>query len=145
MKTFIDLISSVSPQQNELFQKEVRDVLGDEFFENHRQNRAGAGGSAGSNRSIGGGATGNGNVRRNSKTGAEDPADLGILKGLSSMGSAAKKNLLQMAERFSASNNGTATNAQGHVGTAREFRPLVSGNSFEVSVHGMVLVIGCDS
>jgi hypothetical protein len=48
LKTSIDLISSVSPQQNELFQKEVRDVLGDEF-ENHRQNRAGAGGSAGSN------------------------------------------------------------------------------------------------
>ncbi len=119
--------------QNELFQKEVRDVLGDEFFENHRQNRAGAGGSAGNNRSIGGGGAGN-NVRRNSKTGAEDPADLGILKGLSSMGSAAKKNLLQMAERFSASNNGTATNAQGHTGTAREFRPLVdsAGNSFEV-------------
>ncbi len=108
-------------------------MLGDEFFNQNRQARNSNGGSRSSS-----GATG-APVRRDSRGNAvaanDEAADLGILKALSSMGSAAKKNLSQLAERFSqgGAGAGTQTNANGNTGTAREFRPLVdSGNSFEV-------------
>lgn len=58
---------------------------------------------------------------------AHNDSDMGIMKSLSSMGSAAKRNLSMLAERFAAS--GSA--AGGNAGTSKEFKPLVdsAGNS----------------
>jgi hypothetical protein len=50
---------------------------------------------------------------------------LGIIKTLSSMGGAARRNLSMLAARFSSSQQQTR---HGETGTAREFKPLVDGN-----------------
>jgi hypothetical protein len=108
--------------QNELFQKEVRTILGDEFMTPsgaHRSSRGAA---------VDGTASGT--------TAGASNADLGIMKALSSMGSATKKNLTLLAQRFSA---GGATSAGAarrssrgeETGTAREFRPLVESNHLD--------------
>lgn len=43
----------------------------------------------------------------------QDNADLGIMKALSSMGSAAKRNLTQLAQGFKSTGNTTTTNSGG--------------------------------
>lgn len=122
--------------QNELFQKEVREVLGDEFLEHNRQIRNDGARSAGT-------GVGAPHSRRNSRNGGgagdEAAPDLGILKALSSMGTAAKRNLSQLAERFQSGGGGGNGVGGGNdhgdrSATAREFKPLVDsgGNSYEV-------------
>lgn len=51
--------------------------------------------------------------------------DMGILKAISSMGGAARRNLSLLASRFS---SGQQQTRNGETGTAREFKPLVDGN-----------------
>lgn len=108
-------------------------MLGDEFLEhNSRQIRSDGARSAG----TGVGAPHSRRNSRNGGAGDESAPDLGILKALSSMGTAAKRNLSQLAERFQ--NNGGGTGGANDHGdrsaTAREFKPLVDsgGNSYEV-------------
>jgi hypothetical protein len=54
------------------------------------------------------------------------------MKSLSSMGGAAKRNLSQLAERFSQSSRASNRTRNGETGTAREFKPLVD-NTGDVS------------
>lgn len=49
---------------------------------------------------------------------------MGILKSLSSMSGAARRNLSMLASRFSSQQQ----TRNGETGTAREFKPLVDGN-----------------
>lgn len=119
--------------QNELFQREARAMLGDDFDFASLNRRsvprtatAGGGAAAQANSS-------NANANANS-------ADLGIMKALSSMGSATKRSLSLMAQRFSsggAAGNANATGgangptrrySRGETGTPREFRPLVESD-----------------
>ena len=95
-----------------MFRREAQRVLGEDF------NRAVRGSQSG-NRNT----TNQANQRRPSGTRRDSannqPVDLGIVKALSSMGSAAKKNLSQLAERFSQSNKANRNQGEG-----REFKPL---------------------
>jgi hypothetical protein len=115
---FLVFISLLFPLKNELFRREVKMLLGEDF------GSAGRSGGAGSNRS---GSKG-GVPRRDSRPGGESApsssgsADLGIMKTLNSMGGAAKRNLSQLAERFSQNNK--ANNRRPVEGPGREFRQL---------------------
>jgi len=80
--------------QNEMFQSQARELLGEDFMRNDY-----GGGGVGGER----GARGMGQPRR------QEPADMGIMKAISSMGAAAKKNLTQLAETFKTSNSGSGT------------------------------------
>jgi hypothetical protein len=128
--------------QNEMFRREARALLGDDFMQQAGGAEAARGGNAptgaryGTNRS---GAPPAGPVRRDSAAaGGANNADLGIVKAISSMGSATKRNLSQLAVRFSRNNNanGTSTgaggvsggNARRESGSAREFKPLMDTN-----------------
>lgn len=57
--------------------------------------------------------------------------DLGIMKALSSMGTAAKSRLGALATRFRTGNQPTRNGETGH---SREFRPLVDGNDEEEDI-----------
>lgn len=114
-------------------------MLGDEFFQEQRQRGANTTGNGGSN------------SRRGSKAGGED---LGILKALSSMGSAAKKNLSSLAERFQGKNSTNNPNTQhvmqygesaGESGTSREFKSLVGGNDDDDEEEDEVISFGGSS
>eukprot|EP01038_Epipyxis_sp_PR26KG_P007693 gene7693-10464_t len=109
--------------QNELFQKEVRELMGNEFM-NMRQP------SAVGNRGVPNGRiNGAGSTPTNDQT---DPQDLGILKALSSMGTAAKKNLTLLAERFNSGNTTTGHSTYGSSNNKpSEFQSLVNDNDDE--------------
>ena len=131
-----------------MFQREVRQLMGDDFLRGDsgaefgdgpyaarsQQGRAPMNRAHSSGAGVGGPSRGGTINRVTPHTGgnnanANDPADLGILKALSSMGGAAKKNLSMLAERFAASGSTT-----GGTGTAKEFKPLVdSGGNSNVS------------
>lgn len=127
--------------QNELFQREVRAMLGDDFMMPSR---------------TGPGAPTPGSAHRQaSRTGTEGPSsansastDMGIMKALSSMGSATKRNISNLAQRFSAgSSSGNAQrrpSRNGETGNAREFRPLVE-SGHELDEDGDTEVIAFDS
>jgi hypothetical protein len=89
--------------QNELFQNEARRVLGDNFMrENYGDDTAGVAPSAA------GGAPRRGTSRvqpAGSNAPPEPNPDLGIMRALSSMGSAAKRNLTQLAQGFNSSSS----------------------------------------
>jgi hypothetical protein len=90
-------------------------MFGDDFIEKNTSNQIRRGSSAG---------------RTEAKNGtAADNSDLGILKSISSMGSAAKRNLSVLAERFTQKNG-----RQNEVGTAREFAPLMEMSNMEVRI-----------
>lgn len=128
--------------QNELFRREARALLGDDFM----QQAGGAGAPRGGNAPTGarygtnrGGAPPTGPVRRDSAAASSsNNADLGIVKAISSMGSATKRNLSQLAVRFSRNNNANSSstgasgvsggNARRESGSAREFKPLMDTN-----------------
>lgn len=126
--------------QNEMFQREVRRMMGDDFlrgdpnteFIDPRYQSGQGRGQVNRSNSVGGPSRG-GTINRVTPHGggnnnnANDSADLGIMKALSSMGGAAKKNLSMLAERFAASGGSGSANT----GTAKEFKPLVDsgGNS----------------
>jgi hypothetical protein len=106
-----------------LFRKEAQRILGEDF--------SGNGGARGRQPSAGRGAGASGPVRRDSRP--SETTDLGIMKSLSSMGGAAKRNLSQLAERFSQSSRASNRTRNGETGTAREFKPLVD-NAGDVSL-----------
>lgn len=58
-------------------------------------------------------------------TAAGGQEDLGIMKAISSMGGAARRNLSMLAQRFS---SGQQQTRNGETGNAREFKPLVDNN-----------------
>jgi len=101
--------------QNELFQREVAAAMGQDFVRGMRGDprasmgapgsgpHAGRGGAYPSQRNSYGGQGG-----QPGAPGQEGIPDMGILKGLSQMGEAAKRNLSQMAVRFSSKNNSSA-------------------------------------
>eukprot|EP01033_Poteriospumella_lacustris_P008159 gene8160-5875_t len=107
--------------QNELFQREVRAMFGEDFVR-----QAASGNAAGRQHAPRQGAAAAG---RNANTPAEGASntdgDLGILKSISSMGGAARRNLSLLASRFS---SGQQQTRNGETGTSREFKPLVDGN-----------------
>ncbi len=93
-----------------MFRKEAQRLLGEDFVRGAQQNTAGR----------------NDPQRRQSRPGAgantaQNSGDLGIAKAFSSLGSAAKKNLSQLAERFSQSNKASRRDP----GAPREFKALV--------------------
>lgn len=134
--------------QNEMFQREVRQHLGDDFANNIHGQRYSVGeqqqprgppntrrdprvaGAAAS--TSGTGPTGIGSPNNVAAGAGADSGDLGIVKSLSSMGSAARRNLVQLAQRFSQSNPSTTGqqthHRTGELGTSNEFKPLVDGN-----------------
>lgn len=107
--------------------REARQVLGPDYdFSAHqqgRQPRSNQPNDANRSRTGSRAVSGDGN----------DPAnpELGIMKALSSMGSAAKSRLGALATRFRTGNQQTRN---GETGTSREFRPLVDGNDEEDDV-----------
>jgi hypothetical protein len=120
--------------QNEMFRNEVRGILGDDFYAAHSHNAtsnnvplrtAGSQAGPGSNRPP----INNPNTNTQNTATANNDVDLGIAKALSSMGSAAKRNLMNLATRFNRQNPGTQQQQQtrhyGEAANAREFRPLV--------------------
>lgn len=113
--------------QNELFQREVRAMFGDDFVRqvNSQNGRQTTGQRPTPGRQPSGAAP------RPSVTNTSTPADqsqgeadLGIMKALSSMGGAARRNLSMLAQRFSTQQQ----TRNGETGTAREFKPLVDNN-----------------
>ena len=82
--------------QNELFQREVRDALGDEFMYNYIRPQP--------NRPIGSNSGMQANNTTTNQIGGNSVPDLGILKGLSSVGETAKRTLSQLATKFKSSN-----------------------------------------
>ncbi len=90
-------------------------------------------------------ASRNGSAGNNSNT----VEDLGILKALQSMGTAAKRNISNLAERFNSKPSGSSQVMQygqsvGERGDAREFKPLVSNSAVRVrSWHMMLCVLLC--
>lgn len=103
-----------------MFRKEVRAIFGDDFIERDTNpNRA------------------NSSAARIEKQSSE-AADMGILKTISSMGSAAKRNLSVLAERFSQKNA-----RQTETGTAREFAPLMEMTNIEVCSHRFAMFALC--
>jgi hypothetical protein len=111
--------------QNEMFMREARQVLGPDYdFSAHqqgRQPRSNQPNDPNRSRTVSRAVSGDGN----------DPTanpDLGIMKALSSMGSAAKTRLGALATRFRTGNQPTRN---GETGNSREFRPLVDGNDEE--------------
>lgn len=80
--------------QNELFQREVRDALGDEFMYNHIRPQP--------NRPVGSNSEIQTHAAHSNQGGVPD---LGILKGLSSVGETAKRTLSQLATKFKSSNS----------------------------------------
>jgi len=114
--------------QNELFLREARQVLGPEYdFSAQQQGRYPRNNQPNDpNRSRT-------NSRPVSGDGADPTAnpDLGIMKTLSSMGTAAKSRLAALATRFRTGNQPTRNGETGH---AREFRPLVDGNDEEEDI-----------
>ena len=135
--------------QNELFQREVRQHLGDDFANNFHGQRYSVGGQqprvapntrrdprvAGAAAQSGPTGIGSSN---NVVAGGDNSGDLGIMKSISSMGSAARRNLVQLAQRFSQSNQ-SSTGQQmhhrtGEMGTSNEFRPLVDGHDEDEEV-----------
>jgi hypothetical protein len=126
--------------QNELFQREVRAMFGEDFVR-----QAASGNAAGifprayeSVRvlfilvSIGrqhaprqGAAAAGRNANTPAEGASNTDGDLGILKSISSMGGAARRNLSLLASRFS---SGQQQTRNGETGTSREFKPLVDGN-----------------
>lgn len=128
--------------QNELFQREVRQHLGDDFANNFRGQRYSVGGGGQQPRGppvarrdprMNGAAAGTTGIGSpNNVVGGENAGDLGIMKSLSSMGSAARRNLVQLAQRFSSGQQSSSQqqlhHRTGEVGTSGEFRPLVDGN-----------------
>ena len=95
-----------------MFRKEAQRILGEDFNRAVRgaQQNNGAGGRGEPQRRP---------SRRDSANG--QPGDLGIAKAFSSLSTAARKNLSQLAERFSQNNKASRRES----GTAREFKPLV--------------------
>ena len=100
-----------------MFQNEVRQALGEDVV-----------------RQTGGGRNQPAGATRKTETNADKG---GIMKSLASMGTATKQNLLELAQRFSRTQNNStsATNRansqlyrNGEYGTAREFKPLVDSN-----------------
>ncbi len=94
--------------QNELFQREVRDALGDEFMYNYirpQPNRP-----AGTNSGI------QTNNTITNQSGGNSVPDLGILKGLSSVGETAKRTLSQLATKFKSSNSSNSGNTPDQYG-----------------------------
>lgn len=85
--------------QDEMFQQQAREMLGDNFMnEAYGPGGAPSGRQASSRTQPAGGAP------------AQPQPDLGILKALNSMGSAAKRNLSQLAQGFNS--GGSSGNAQ---------------------------------
>jgi len=109
--------------QNELFRREAQMLLGEDFGSSGRS------GGAGSNRFYQPGKLPRRDSRPESNTAPSSSAaggtasDLGILKSLNSMGGAAKRNLSQLAERFSQSNK-ASNNRRPAEGPGREFKQL---------------------
>ena len=85
--------------QNELFQREVRDALGDEFMYNYIRPQP--------NRPVGSNSGIQANNTNSNQGGNNSVPDLGILKGLSSVGETAKRTLSQLATKFKSSNSGS--------------------------------------
>lgn len=132
--------------QNELFQREARAMLGDDFDFASMNRRsvsrsAAEGGGGGAAAAAAQANSNNANANGNS-------ADLGIMKALSSMGSATKRSLSLMAQRFSSggaaggnahantnapggANAPTRRYSRGETGTGREFRPLVESDQVD--------------
>lgn len=98
-----------------MFQREVQAVLGRDFLQAAQQGRSPSGTQTG---------TQGGPARRPSKNTSTND-DLGIMKALSSMGTAAKKNLNQLALRF----QGNAADSN----DPREFKPLVGNDVSDYS------------
>ena len=91
--------------QDELFRAQARDLLGDNFP---------GGGSRRTVPSNGSGSTSNRNQPAAGNT--QPQPDMGILKALNSMGSAAKRNLSNLAQGFSSNNNNTSNSSRGGFG-----------------------------
>ena len=119
--------------QNELFQNEARRVLGDDFLRDTYGDSAGAGGTAP--------PPGRGSSRVQ-PAGANQPhheagADLGIMRALNSMGSAAKRNLTQLAQGFNSngrsqgSSGGNTTNSNRRRGSGGGSRRKGAVNDLE--------------
>jgi len=119
--------------QNELFQNEARRVLGDDFLRDTYGDSASAGGSAP--------PPGRGSSRVQ-PAGANQPhheagADLGIMRALNSMGSAAKRNLTQLAQGFNSngrsqgSSGGNTTNSNRRRGSGGGSRRKGAFNDLE--------------
>lgn len=108
-----------------MFRQEVRDVFGEDLVD---QNQTSTNTSNTRRPST---ATAPGTSR--TPSGATDnTGDLGIVKAISSMGSAARRNLAQMADRFSRQNTATSANARrSESGTTREFAPLMEMTNLE--------------
>lgn len=103
--------------QNELFQSEARRVLGDNFLRDSYGDDTAAG-AAGAASSGGRGAPAGAAGPSRSVSGRVQPAGAqpqqqegGIMRALSSMGSAAKRNLTQLAQSF---NSGSSNNNSGN-------------------------------
>mmetsp|Transcript_188 Transcript_188/g.359 ORF Transcript_188/g.359 Transcript_188/m.359 type:complete len:337 (+) Transcript_188:118-1128(+) len=86
--------------QNEMFQSQARELLGEEFM---RDDNGGSASRRGSNANANA-ASGGTNHRQASAAGDNN---LGIMNSLSSMGSAAKRNLTQLAQAFKSSGGGS--------------------------------------
>lgn len=108
--------------QNELFRNEARQILGEDFIQTSQRRPSQAA------------STGRNTRPTNTSSATTNDGDLGIMKSLSSLGSAARKNLNQLAVRFSQNNNSSANrnssrdgnyNRQSESGNVREFKPLV--------------------
>lgn len=106
--------------QNELFQREVRAALGDDFMQGAQPSHGAQPGAPPMQRTA---------SQQQAPAAAAGSADLGIMKALASMGSATKRNLSSMATRFSASSAPPRRSQE--AGTQREFRPLVESNHLE--------------
>jgi hypothetical protein len=110
--------------QNELFQREVRAVLGDDFMR-----------PAGSTQRQSTPANTNPNTAAG---GAHTGSNAGIMKALADMGSATKRSLSSLAHRFSSSGNPDShadprrRGSRTDTSNGREFRPLVESNGEEV-------------
>eukprot|EP01031_Cornospumella_fuschlensis_P035004 gene35003-42391_t len=105
--------------QNELFQREVRGVLGEGVLPASSSNSQSASNTPGRRASRGGSTS-------NAAAGSAEEG--GVMRSLANMGAATKRSLSLLAQRFKGSGAAGASGAASgrtESGNAREFRPLV--------------------
>ena len=114
--------------QDEAFRMQVRDMLGYDVRDMGHGNapHAQTGRPQGPQRQFS--STQRTNAASSS---AHNEPDLGIMKALSSMGAAAKRNVVQLAQKLRGSGSEGSTNARRESGTTKEFQPLMDTNTNE--------------